>query len=220
MERTVKKVSKSLLRVLCFVVIAVLLTVLAVNVYVILTTKPLITKPDAVSMKDVDCILVLGCGVRPDGTPSLMLQDRLNTAVELYDAGVCNLILMSGDHGTKHYNEVKAMKEYAVGKGVDPSRVFLDHAGFSTYESVYRAKEIFKAEKIIVVTQKYHLYRALYDANRLGIDACGVASEGENYAGQSYRNLREMVARVKDFIITIYKPLPTYLGEDIPLQEQ
>ena len=218
MKRKVKKAAKRLVTVFCFLVIACLFAVSAINLYVIMSVKGQISSPDVVSVADADCIMVLGAGVKADGTPSLMLRDRLDAAVELYNAGVCDRILMSGDHGTKYYNEVKAMKNYVVAKGVDPEQVFLDHAGFSTYESVYRAREIFKADKIIIVTQKYHLYRAVYDARCLGLEAYGVYSAGDRYAGQAYRNLREAVARVKDFFITIYKPLPTYLGDAIPVQ--
>ncbi len=97
------------------------------------------------------------------------------------------------------------------------SRVFMDHAGFSTYESIYRARDVFKAEKVIIVTQKYHLYRALYIADRLGLEAFGVACDTREYAGQSYRDIREYAARVKDFLVCIVKPEPTYLGEAIPV---
>lgn len=218
MKRTIKKTAKNLLRIVCFLVLAFLFAVSGINLYIILTVKDQISAPAAVSVQNADCIMVLGAGVRADGTPSPMLRDRLDAAVELYNAGVCDRILMSGDHGTKYYNEVKTMKDYVVAKGVDPDQVFLDHAGFSTYESVYRAKEIFGAKKIIIVTQKYHLYRALYDARCLGLEAYGAYSEGDQYAGQAYRNLREAGARVKDFFITIYKPLPTYLGDAVPMQ--
>ena len=124
---------------------------------------------------------------------------------------------MSGDHGRKEYDEVNIMKNYAIEKGVPSEDIFMDHAGFSSYESIYRAKEIFQAKKIIVVTQKYHLYRSLYIAKSLGIEAYGVPSNPRKYAGQLLREAREILARDKDFIKCIYKPLPTYLGETIPV---
>ena len=126
-------------------------------------------------------------------------------------------MLMSGDHGKENYDEVNVMKGFATDRDVDSSDIFMDHAGFSTYESMYRAKEIFQAEKILIVTQKYHLYRAVYNARALGIDAYGVASDPRTYVGQTYRNIREVLARNKDFIYTIIKPEPTYLGEPIPV---
>ena len=109
------------------------------------------------------------------------------------------------------------MKQYLIEAGVPSEDIFMDHAGFSTYESMYRARDVFQAKKILIVTQKYHLYRAVYDARALGLDAYGVASDPRSYAGQSYRNLREILARNKDFVFSIVKPEPTYLGEPIPV---
>lgn len=166
---------------------------------------------------DADCILVLGCGVKPDGRPSDMLYDRIKRGVELYKKGAAPKILMSGDHGRKDYDEVNVMKKYALNMGVPEEDIFMDHAGFSTYESLYRAKKIFQADNVILVTQKYHLYRGLYIAEKLGINALGIGADYHVYAGQRGRDLREFLARVKDFFICIIKPLPKYLGEAIPV---
>ena len=181
------------------------------------SSSKILSSEQAVQLKDVDCILVLGCGVRNDGTPSDMLHDRLKRAVELYELGASPKLLMSGDHGTQGYDEVDAMKTFAVNAGIASEDVFMDHAGFSTYESMYRAKEIFQAEKIIIVTQQYHLYRAIYIAEQLGLDAYGVAADYRDYTGQSARDIREVLARVKDFCITVIQPEPTHLGEAIPI---
>ena len=164
-----------------------------------------------------DCILVLGAGVRSGGVPSPMLEDRLKTGIALYQSGAAKRLLMSGDHGRKGYDEVNVMKSYALHGGVPSEAVFMDHAGFSTYESMYRARDIFGAKKIIIVTQEYHLYRALYDAESLGLEAYGVAADGRRYSGQLYRDFREILARGKDFFYGIVQPRPTYLGETIPL---
>lgn len=177
----------------------------------------IISPQEAAELKDVDCILVLGCLVKENGVPSDMLLDRLTRGVELYTLGASPKLLMSGDHGRVGYDEVDAMKTYAVDAGIPSEDVFMDHAGFSTYESIYRAKEIFQAKKIIIVTQEYHLYRALYIAELFGLDAYGVSSDFNIYAGQSARELREVLARVKDFGTSIIKPKPTYLGEVIPI---
>lgn len=166
---------------------------------------------------DADCILVLGCGVRPDGTPSHMLEDRILTGMELYERGASNRLLMSGDHGREDYDEVNLMKDFAIAKGGKSEDIFMDHAGFSTYESVYRAKEIFQVKKIIIVSQEYHLPRALYTAERMGLDAYGVSADKRPYRGKMYRELREVVARGKDFILAWVKPVPTYLGEAVPV---
>ena len=202
---------------LCLAVIGVS-TVVTVNVYVKSVGGDAICTPEeAARHENVDCIIVLGCQVKDDGTPSDMLRDRLIRAVKLYDLGAASKIIMSGDHGTEVYNEVAVMKQFAIDAGVPSEDVFMDHAGFSTYETVYRAKEIFGAEKVIFVTQEYHLYRTLYIAKQLGLDACGVSSDLHTYAGQSVRELREILARCKDYVMTVLKPEPTYLGESIPV---
>ena len=191
---------------------------LGLNAYVKGVAKAdIITPEEAVNLEDVDCIIVLGCLVKSDGSPSDMLSDRLERGIDLYKKGAAPKIIMSGDHGRADYDEVNAMKQIAVDSGIPSSDVFMDHAGFSTYESIYRAKEIFEADKIIIVTQEYHLYRALYIAEKLGIEAYGVNSDYRTYWGQSKRDAREILARCKDFCNMIFKPEPTYLGEKIPV---
>lgn len=191
---------------------------LGVNGYVVLSTKnQILLSSEAAELPDVDCILVLGCRVYEDGTPSHMLEDRLRRSVELYRAGAAPKLLMSGDHGQREYDEVGAMKQYALAEGVSSQDVFMDHAGFSTYESLYRAKEIFGVEKVIIVTQEYHLHRALQIARALGLEAYGVSADYRSYTGQLMRDIREIMARNKDVLSTIFLPKPTYLGEKIPI---
>lgn len=175
-----------------------------------------ITEQQAQDLQDVDCILVLGAGIWGD-EPSPMLEDRLLQGISLYNNKASSKIIMSGDHGTEEYDEVNVMKNFAIERNVKSEDVFMDHAGFSTYDSIYRVKEIFEAKKIVVVTQKYHLYRALYVAEKLGVEAYGVNSDPRAYAGQSLREIREILARDKDFFKCIIKPQPTYLGETIPV---
>ena len=177
----------------------------------------ILTEEQAATLEDIDCIVVLGCKVYDDGTPSAMLEDRLKCAIALYQAGAAPKIIMSGDHGQTTYDEVNAMKQYAVDAGVPSEDVFMDHAGFSTYETMYRAKEVFCAEKILIVTQEYHLYRSLYIAQALGMEAYGVSASYQRYANQSGMDFREMLARVKDFGMCILQPEPTYLGPTIPV---
>ncbi len=212
---------KILLLLLCLAACVGVLTMIAalgLNAYVkSVASDRILTTEQACVLSDVDCILVLGCGVWEDGTPSHMLEDRLKRSLELYNQGVSGKILMSGDHGREEYDEVNVMKSFAVDHGVPSEHVFMDHAGFSTYESVYRAKEIFQAKKIIIVTQEYHLYRAIYIAQALGLDAYGVASDYRGYAGQTLRDIREILARIKDFGTCLIKPEPTYLGDAIPI---
>ena len=189
----------------------------AINIYIKSSVKDKILSPKEASELQADCILILGAGVWANNTPSPMLNDRLLQGIELYELGASDKLLMSGDHGSKDYDEVNVMKDFAIERGVPSEDIFMDHAGFSTYESMYRARDVFKAKKIIIVTQGYHLYRALYDAEGLGLEAYGVAADPREYAGQSYRELRESLARVKDFLYVIIKPEPTYLGEEIPV---
>ncbi|HVI43063.1 MAG TPA: ElyC/SanA/YdcF family protein [Anaerovoracaceae bacterium] len=176
----------------------------------------LVTGEDALKL-GADCILVLGAGLKADGTPNYMLQDRLDKGIELYKAGAAPKLLLSGDNGQEEYDEVNAMKEYALNAGIPSEDIFMDHAGFSTYESMYRARDIFLVKKAIIITQKYHQYRALYTARGLGIEGYGVVSEPRVYSGQKYREIREILARDKDFLKMIVKPEPTYLGEAIPI---
>lgn len=181
------------------------------------TTDQILSPQEAAQLQDVDCILVLGCGVHDDGSPSDMLHDRLRRGVELYELGTSPKLLMSGDHGRKGYDEVDAMKSFAVEAGIPSEDVFMDHAGFSTYESMYRAKEIFQAKKIVIVSQEYHLYRAIYIAESLGMEAYGVSANYRNYRNQDGMDRREILARGKDVFSCIFKPEPTYLGETIPI---
>ena len=202
---------------LCLALVGVI-ALCSINGYVKSVAKErIVTVEKTANLEDVDCIIVLGCQVRDDGTLSHMLRDRLMRGLEVYHAGVAPKLLMSGDHGRKEYDEVNAMKQYAIENGVPSEHVFMDHAGFSTYETVYRAKEIFEADKVIIITQEYHLYRALYIADKLGLEAYGVSADLNKYAGQSMRDFREVLARCKDWAMCIFKPEPTYLGESIPV---
>ena len=212
-----KKIRIAVFSILALCVVSVV-ALFAINAYVKGHTKDMIiTSDEAAKLDDVSCIVVLGCQVWDDGTPSAILNDRLTRAIELYDLGAAPKIIMSGDHGRIEYDEVNAMKQFAIDSGVPSEDIFMDHAGFSTYETMYRAKEIFDADKIIVVTQDYHLYRSLYIAEKLGLQAYGVSSDYVTYSGQSMREFREILARNKDFLKCIFKPKPTFLGDVIPV---
>ncbi len=181
------------------------------------------SKKYIVNPKDVpeaEAILVLGGAyVKPNGELCDMLEDRVAVGIDLYKNNKAKKLLFSGDHGQVNYDEVNGMKKVAEKKGVKKEDIFLDHAGFSTYESMYRAKEIFKAKKVIIVTQQYHLMRAVYIARQLGLDAYGVSSDKRNYRGgiDKYKT-REIAARVKDYFnVNLIKPKPKYLGDTIPV---
>ena len=208
---------KKVLKYIIIVIVAIAVIVLGINLYVRLSTKNQIIKENEYSnLSNVDCIIILGAGIWED-KPSPMLEDRLLEGIKLYQNKVSDKIIMSGDHGRKEYDEVNIMKKYAIEKGIPSENIFMDHAGFSTYESIYRAKDIFQAKKVVIVTQKYHLYRALYIANQLGIEAYGVGADPRQYVGATNREIREILARDKDFIKCIFKPEPTYLGDTIPV---
>ena len=166
----------------------------------------------------VDAIIVPGAFVHSNGKVSEMLQDRLDTALEVYKKNKNVKIIVSGDNGTVAYNEVDAMRIYLEQKGIDTHIIFMDHAGFSTYETVYRAKAIFKVKSAIIVTQDYHLKRAVYMAKQMGIEVYGVAADKHTYVGIVGYKIREYVARVKDFVfVNVLRPEPKYLGKAIPV---
>lgn len=150
--------------------------------------------------KKYDCILVLGAGVRADGTPSHMLEDRLRGAVALYEAGVSDVLLLSGDNSGEDYDEVSAMVKYCLEHGVPENAIVRDDIGFSTSESVYNTVRTLGYRDIIVVTQEYHLYRSMYMIKRMGADADGFATDYRAYSMQIKRDVREYVARCKDFL--------------------
>lgn len=189
------------LLLLCVVLLAVL--VISVSLGMVDVTSDAILPADVAHAElaegKYDCILVLGAGVREDGTPSDMLRDRITVACELYmNTGRNTPLLMSGDH-TGDYNEVGVMKSLASSLGVPTEDVFLDHKGYSTYESLCRAKQIFGAKRVLIVTQEYHLYRALYIARELGMEAVGVSADLRPYRKQALYSTREVLARFKDF---------------------
>ena len=166
---------------------------------------------------NADCIMVLGCGIEDEETPSPMLKDRLDVGIELYKQGAAPKILLTGDNGTEGHNEIHVMLKYTKEAGVPEKDIFCDHAGFSTYDSMYRAGSIFNVQRAIVVTQTYHQYRALYIGDKLGLEVCGVASDQETYFGQSFRESREILARIKDFFKAFLRSKPTYGGDVIPI---
>jgi vancomycin permeability regulator SanA len=216
--RKAARVIFTILAVLLALVLTLGIAGLIINAYVKKKGgERIVTADEACALEDVDCILVLGCSVRPGGVPSDMLRDRLTVGVDLYKGGASPKMIMSGDHGNVDYDEVNVMKRFAKDAGVPSEDVFMDHAGFSTYESVVRAKEIFGAKKVIIVTQKYHLYRALYIAQAIGLEAYGVDAELNRYYGQTMRDLREIAGRNKDFFGCLFNVPTTYMGEKIPL---
>lgn len=207
-------------RVLLDLLLLVLVAAAAVlggSVYVVWSARAEILSQEEAPPANLDCILVLGCGVHADGTPTPMLRSRMTRAVELYQAGWADKLLLSGDNSRADYNEVATMKTLALEGGVPEEDIVLDHAGFSTYDSLYRAQDVFLVKRLVIVTQEYHLSRALYLADALGLEAWGVAAAPRNDAGQIMRDAREILARDKAILWAILRPEPKFLGDPIPL---
>lgn len=208
---------KKIIKYIIIIGLAMIILGFGINFYVTNTTKKqIISEKESSELSNIDCIIILGAGVWGD-KPSPMLEDRLLKGIELYNSGVSKRIIVSGDHGRKEYDEVNTMKKYLVNNGIPSEDIFMDHAGFSTYDSIYRSKEIFGAKKVVVITQKYHLYRALYISKELNLEAYGVYANPRKYKGRVYREIREVLARNKDFLKVIIKSKATYLGEKIDL---
>jgi vancomycin permeability regulator SanA len=216
-NRTKPSGKKRALIVLAALFLVSILLPLGISAYVCQSVQDRIIPPSEAAKLDADAILVLGALVRDGGKPSGILEDRLITGIQAYESGASDRLLMSGDHGQDNYDEVNAMKDYALTAGIPSENIFMDHAGFSTYESLYRARDIFQVKTVLIVTQEYHLYRALYVARALGLNAYGVAADRTTYAGMPRFEAREILARMKDFFYAIFQPLPTYLGDVIPI---
>ena len=171
----------------------------------------------AADTDDADCIIVLGAGVI-GGKASLSLARRLDKALEIYNLGKIDRIIVSGDHGRKDYDEVNVMRDYLTERGVPIENIFMDHAGFSTYDSIYRARDVFLVQKAVIVTQRLHLRRALYIADALGVKCVGVEAQNSTAASTRIQEIREFPARVKAFLqCYVLHSKPKYLGETIPV---
>lgn len=195
-----------------FVFALILIFALIVNASIIANTEDRIYTADEITeLNDkYDCILILGAGVRADGTPSSMLEDRLITGLSCYESGISKLVFISGDSDTASYTETVVMRNYLLKNGLSESDMLEDGWGLSTYESLWRAKNVYGFRKVLIITQKYHLHRALYIADSLGIKAVGVDSALRPYRRQPEYNVRETLARVKDMIFSELRPIATY----------
>ncbi len=166
----------------------------------------------------VDAIIIPGAKVNADNTPSQSLQNRLDQGFELYRQGCANKILVSGDHSSEYYNEVAVMLEYLESLGVPGQDIFVDHSGFDTYDTMYRAANVFEISNAIVVTQHYHNVRAIYIGHQLGIDTYGVDAADAGTVNTKWMNLREYGARLKAFFQAgIFQPEPKILEDPISI---
>ncbi|MEB3340871.1 ElyC/SanA/YdcF family protein [Okeania sp.] len=201
--------------ILSLFLLTILLIPVALNFYIrVATSRYRYKNPEEIPAKPI--AIVFGAGIWQDGTPTPMLADRVQGAVNLYNIGSVKKILMTGDNSAYDYNEVKAMQEYAISRGVPIENITLDYAGFSTYESCYRAKEIFGINQAVLVTQNYHLPRAVYTCRQLGVDAVGLGTiDWGKFRNDSMRrySTREFLAVLKAFLeVHITRPKPTFLG--------
>ncbi|WP_418791942.1 SanA/YdcF family protein [Phosphitispora sp. TUW77] len=207
-----------LINILKFIITAIVILITFVlysNVAVYMSGK---SGVHAVSgSPEADAAIVLGARVYKNGGLSPVLADRLDTGIELYTEGKVKKLLLTGDHGQASYDEVNNMRLYALEQGVPETDIFMDHAGFSTYESMYRARDIFQVKKAIIVTQDFHLPRALYVAQALGLHASGVSADKREYIGEDYLRLREILANTKAVLQLLVHDKPTYLGPEIPI---
>jgi vancomycin permeability regulator SanA len=178
-----------------FVVLTLALTVATANAIVLAGGRSA-----EGTLADADCALVLGAGVREDGSPTDVLRDRLDEALALYRAGRVRRLLVSGDHHRDSYDEPNTMRRYLEANGVPSSDIFMDHAGVDTYSSVWRAKHVFGAQRVVVVTQRFHLSRAVWCARALGMEAEGIAADRHIYRAGTWFELREIGSRTKAFV--------------------
>lgn len=205
-----------LMKIICFTGATALALVLLVNIWVLCRSSSHIVD-DVDQLPKVEAVMILGARVYNNGQLSPMLLDRAQTALDVYKAGKADVILISGDHGQAGYDEVNAIKDYLLEQGVVGEDVFLDHAGFDTYDSVYRAKHVFQVTSVIIATQSFHLSRAVYVGQALGIETTGISADRQPYRGIVLNHVRELAARVKTYIRVILHSKPVYLGEPIPI---
>ncbi len=206
---------KKVLIIISVLVIIIALLTLFINLYMINSTKDKIVDINDLN-GNYDAIIILGCRVNGD-SPSLMLAKRLDKGIEVYHK-INTKLLLTGDHGKNNYDEVNVMRDYLLSDGIKSSDIFMDHAGFNTYDSIYRAKYVFEAKRVIIITQEYHMYRALYLADKLDLEAVGVVANDIPQKAIMIKNeIREILSRDKNFFKGIIKPKSKYLGEIIPL---
>ena len=199
-----------------FIILSILLFIM--DIVQSVGEEKIISKNDI--PKGINVILVLGAGIENNGEICEMLMDRLKKAIDLSSGIEEAKILLSGNHGKCDFDEAAAMKSYImnISSDIEEENIFLDHSGFSTYESIYRARSIYKVNKMIIVTNYYHLPRALYIADKMGIRAFGIYSDTKDYINIDRYRERELLAQVKDFIYTnILKPKPKFLEDEFPI---
>lgn len=192
----------------------ILICTLIINIVVTRYSAPFIYT-DVATVPQAKTALILGAAVYKNGALTPILYDRAQTALELYKSGKVSNILISGDNSTLDHNEVIPVSKFLISQGVPSGAIFLDYAGFDTYDSMYRARDIFKVTSLIIVTQRFHESRSVYIARHLGIDAVGFVADKRSYGLRN--NVREFLATLKAFFDVYLHSKPTYLGAPIPI---
>lgn len=210
-----KKFKKFLKWVTIFILIIVFFVVF-VNTCIILKTKSKIHN-SIEDLPDAEVVLILGARVYSDKRMSDIYLDRAKTALAVYWSGKVKKILVSGDHGGEYYDEVNTVRKFLLEDGVPAEDIFLDHAGFDTYDSVYRAKNIFGVSSMIISTQNFHLPRAIYISKNLSIEASGISADRRRYLNMTNYQLRELLARIKAFLDVTFNSKSKLLGIEIPI---
>jgi SanA protein len=204
---------KKYLKPILYLFILGLISIIAVNVYVKSSTKKYISHTLKRFPKN-DVGIIFGAGINGN-QPSKYLKDRLDAGILLYKAKRINKILLSGDNGRQEYDELTVMKNYCFTHGVDTTKIFIDYAGFDTYSTMYRAKHIFKIKKAALISQEYHLNRAIYIGQKLGIKSVGYSANKGEYLGYKYVTFREYLSIFKSFFDVLRNREPRFLGNPI-----
>ena len=211
-----KRVIKLIALIICLCIDVGIVSFFFIQRHIVQSTTEYILH-DAADAPLSDAVMVLGAFVTKSGNPSLILRDRLDYGHELYIQGKAKKILISGDHGQVDYDEVNTMRNYLLEKGVPSEDIFMDHAGFNTYDSMYRAKAIFGVETLLISTQEFHINRAVFIARKLEIQAYGYPCADKPTYNMIVLNIRESLARAKAYWDTLVMRNPRFLGEPIPI---
>ncbi|MDD2871038.1 MAG: ElyC/SanA/YdcF family protein [Candidatus Gracilibacteria bacterium] len=210
-----KKITKYLLIIIIFL----LIIILSINLYVISFSKDKIYS-DINSIQKTKVGLVFGAKVLKNGIPSDILKDRLLVAIDAYKDKKIEKIIVSGDNSRDEYDEPTSMRDYLISNGVLKDDIYLDYAGFDTLDSLYRAREIFGVDELILFTQEFHLKRALYISSRMGIKSIGVQTNLQKYTYDNYYDRREVFARIKAFLnVEILKSKSKYGGKKVDMSK-
>ena len=204
---------KKLFKKLIYLFIIGAIAIISVNWYVKSSTRDLIHHT-VNNLPKNEVGIIFGAGINGD-QPSKYLKDRLDAGILLYKTHKIDKILLSGDNGRDEYDELTVMKTYCFNHGVDTTKIFIDYAGFDTYSTMYRASHIFKIKKATLISQEYHLNRAIYIGQKLGVKSIGFSANKGEYLGYQYVTFREYGSIFKSFFDVLRNREPRFLGNEI-----